>query len=254
MSDLPESSVVPSPLPKSAPVEPVPNSGIALIQKSYFPYSALSLSWAKEEKGVLTTLYTPQTCRTRLHDFWYRSNKNSKYSSMPSGSSDIPTDKEKAVIYFHLGNVGESEASKKRQVLKNLESLNELEKKYGIAPTKVDFVSVQDKMGKQYGYGAVFTGDNDWQSNLWKISIYSFLLKATCLTSFLRSRHDDIVEYGRYLRENEEAFLSKVKTVFEEHFTSEEYTYIHVYSGFVSICTGDNPKMRELLIGEKNVG
>ncbi len=212
--------------------------------------STLSLSWVNRIDGVWTTLYIPTGCRTRLHDYWCNVNKNPKYPHLPTGSlNGVALDQEHTSIFFTVSDRHEE------RVLENIKKLNRIEKKYGISLTTVQFVEYRNKApsNNRLGAGVIFTGDKDWQSNLWKISLYSFLLKAVCCSNFLSSSLEDIKEYAKVYRANRNNLLPKVKTEFTEIAGDyKEFNQVHVLSGFVSICTGQNPKMAALLLtGDK---
>jgi len=218
----------------------------------------LGLSWAKKKDTLWEALYIPQTCRTRLHDYWYTYTKKPSYIPTPNGSTGINLEKEKTNLFFCLSgdNAPLSENNSKTidLVLTNLKKLNRIEKKYKISPTEGEFVSVVNHKDQPMGFGVVFIGNKDWQSALWKISIYSFLIKSVCCDKFWLNRSkEDIRSYSKLLRDNKEMLLSKIKEDIADVFTEDSFENIHVKSGFVSICTGVNPKMAKLLLtGNKN--
>lgn len=219
--------------------------------------SVLGLSWANGVDGVWKALYFPQTCRTRLHDYWFKYFKGKKTYSYgdPSGSIGIALGKEKTNLFFHLSYntsvVAEAHQKEIDLVLINLKKLNRIEKKYKISLTEVEFVSVIDKDNTSIGFGVVFIGDRDWQSSLWKISIYSFLTKSVCCSGFwLNKDKEDIRNYQKLLRSNKEMLLSKIKGEYADILPDNSFEGVHVKSGFVSICTGVNPAMKQLLLTE----
>lgn len=224
---------------------------IYLPKTCWYGVSASSLSWAKkDEEGDWLCLYNPETCRTRLNDYWNKTTKNPSYPYLPGGSLGITLDQENTNIFFCL--VGGADNPLADDVSTNIKKLNRIEKKYGISLTTFEFVDVFSSYTKTFvGLGVVFTGDKDWQSNLWKITLYSFLLKAACSPRFLSSSKEGIKTYSKIYRKYKDKLLPKVKTVFNEVLDYTSFTRVHASSGFVSICSGDNPVMAKILLEEE---
>ena len=100
--------------------------------------------------------------------------------------------------------------------------------KYGILPTTVESASVEGKNC------FVFIGDKQWQSNLWKISLFTYYLKKIVseeeeYDKALYTTTEEGVPY-------EEIFLSKIVTHFDEWIPEKpDFAWTHNASGFVSI-------------------
>jgi hypothetical protein len=89
-----------------------------------------------------------------------------------------------------------------------------------------------------------------WQSEVWKISLYSYYLKLISYKS-VEDLQEPENEYAKILTpEIEMKFLNKINTLCEVPFARMDDA--HNYSGFVSIIKGlHNKRMTKLLLGDK---
>ena len=228
-------------------IETPPVLGAAVLPPHWAAISSYSVAWAKKVKGIWKVLYLPSNCRTRLSDYWYIVNKDSSYGYTPGLSLKEKLDAESTSLFYTLSAVDKEKTIK--EINKNLKSLNKKEKKYGLQLTQVEFVSVSPQ--NMATFGVVFIGDKEWQSNIWKTTIFSFSTKAALHPNFLRSSFAE--EYYQILKPHEEKLLSKIKTEYKEFFTDGGFDAVHVNSGFVTICKGtDNKRMTNLLLKDTN--
>lgn len=199
------------------------------IKFSFFPTAQRSLAWVNKIGEEWTTLYSPEDCRTRLNDYWYKTVKNYSYDWRVQNPVGVVPDEECTAIFFYgrfLTNVK-----------KNIKKLNTLEEEHGIIPTTY---IVTNK-------GIIFIGDKIWQSALWKITLFSFYLKSLTYSKWVDGPE---MEYYPILKPYETTLLQKVVSEKKEILHSTQFCDVHLYSGFVTICQGyHNPTMTKLLLG-----
>lgn len=223
-----------------------------------------ALSWINQNKetGEWELLYSPTTCRTYLNCYWWYSgghgekHKNYDLNVTPLiKGSPAPAEEYTGIFftfstdYLTLKTDGYTMfEGYVETVKKNLESLHQWEEENGLEKTQM--LVADDPTGM---LGIIFIGDKAWRSALWKITLYSYLLKRTTYASFL-PKGTGGEEYWNALKKkgNIHKLLPKVKTFMTEHYVNKGYSGIHGLSGFYTICaTNDNPVMTELLLGEE---
>lgn len=116
-------------------------------------------------------------------------------------------------------------------ILNNIGVLNSLEKEYGIKQTKILLTQEKNTL--------VLEGDKLWQSNVWKISLYSFLLKLLCydlthgLVASKYSSPED--SYAKTLFEKDNLHLLMSNLHMMDEVVHKEIGMAHNYSGFISV-------------------
>lgn len=124
--------------------------------------------------------------------------------------------------------------------IKNMAELNKIEEYYKIPLTKL--------LTTQHDDIVVIEGDKAWQSNCWKMSMYTMYLRRMGWMNFSKPGGTDY-SYARNLNNNkgiEDAFLSLINTEFTEdfrgvggaHSSSGINTIMHYYS--CSLNIGDS--------------
>lgn len=170
-------------------------------------------------------------CRSYLCNYLHASKTNIGNTYVKQPLTSFPLVKEKTYLFVKLtGKLNPDEVKKK------LSLLHKWEKLAGISLTEMQYF--HDKKAP----GILFVGSKCWQSTLWKITIYSYLLKKVF---YQDTQFDSII--NKFLP----ILIKKVKT--ENRETYEKPTdgsYIHALTGFVSICNGGNRPMYKLLFGK----
>ena len=197
----------------------------------------------KEEKGetIWSLGSPPATCRdTLVHAF--EGLKNSKYywswrQNVPKDFS-LPTDK--TVLFI----VDDEWDLKNEWNLKNIEKtihkLHGLEHSFGLALTSFEFIEV--KGSKLTHKGVMFISDPVWSTNLWKYSLYSYLIKKLVYNA---------TEYDKSLRPVFHKFMNHLTKTFKEEFRLNDTQYAYSFCGFKNIADGVNKPMHELLIKQE---
>lgn len=198
----------------------------------------LSFSFLGKGKGTEYIFsHKPQTCRTYLNEVLYKEDHKT-YNHLRTNPEFLLEKNNTVLFVTYNWSLG------KARLLGRIKKLNQLEKKFGIAETQISFVEKSVR-------GIAFFGDKRWQSALWKLTIYSFLIK-----NILHPTLDmEYTMYKKLLDINLETLLSKIiDTKYKDVIPKggDIWMDVHVKSGFVSICSGNNPTMAELL-GVKKV-
>lgn len=182
----------------------------------------------KNEDGTFGLLQDPESCRGYIQDRLYAEDHTDGGLRRGWFYNYGKMSKDKTYILMY-------QASPTR-VEENLASLNEKEKRIGVEETKIYPV-------QNIPSSFIFVGDKVWQSNYWKLSIYTFYLK--------RLNYPDAnPELYVPFRPFEEKFLSKVKNFTQETLKKSwgMASTIHDLTGFYSIATKKNEEMYKLLL------
>jgi hypothetical protein len=183
-------------------------------------YSDFQVCFCKptDVQGIYQDLYDPSACRSRLQDYIYTVTKDKNYPPIYTNGLNIPLDANHTYMHFILPESHNNEKS----VAKNLSRLNRIERGCGLQETVLEYTH----------NGFVSVSDPAWQSNLWKISILSYLLKYIAKGDFFYKG-----EYTwAFPPKVRKVLFSKINTEFKEKITKNEIRQaIHNDSGFVSI-------------------
>ena len=95
----------------------------------------------------------------------------------------------------------------------------------------------------------VLEADKAWQSNIWKISLYTFYIKLFSYKTIKYIQHPEISYTKVLTKDKEDKLLSKITTEFEESY-GINMDAVHENSGFYSIITLRNKEMYNILIGK----
>ena len=188
----------------------------------------------KEEKGE--TIWTlgchPVTCRDSLvHAF--EGLRNPKYywpwrPNVPKNFS-LPTNK---TVLFIVDDKWDL-----KNIKKEIHKLHGLEHSFGLALTSFEFTEV--KGSSLTHKGVMFISDPVWSTNLWKYSLYSYLIKKLVYNT---------KEYDTSLKPVFHKFMNHLTRTFEEEFRLNDTQYAYSFCGFRNIADGVNKPMHELLI------
>lgn len=113
-----------------------------------------------------------------------------------------------------------------KNFINNFAYLTDREKKYGIPESKLYTTDDSSTL--------VIEGDKVWQSNVWKISIYTFYIKLMGYKDITQPNQPEW-NYANKYNPLEEKFLSKIQL--EDEDTLQDLDMAHNYSGFYSIIT-----------------
>ncbi len=191
----------------------------------------------KEEKGetILSLGSHPSTCRDSLVNY-FEGLRNSKYvwhgrQSVPKDFS-LPTDK---TVLFIIDDKWDL-----KNIEKEIHKLHGLEHSFGLALTSFEFIEV--KGSKLTHKGVMFISDPVWSTNLWKYSLYSYLIKKLVYNA---------TEYDKSLRPVFHKFMNHLTKTFKEEFRLNDTQYAYSFCGFKNIADGVNKPMHELLIKQE---
>jgi hypothetical protein len=193
-----------------------------------FSFVRKETSGAKGE-DVYTQLFQPVKCRDFLGDLIY--SKKSGLSICIYGFNysykTHPYDEDMLRLSLTFPN--------KETYLNfkgNYHIIEEKERKYGIKMST--YYKTQDELS------IIIEADPIWQSNTWKLSLFSYYLKLMCYPDVNKPEQPETQYAQKLTKEIEEKLLSKLN-VMEEF--PPEYPGIsgaHNYSGFVSIISYGN--------------
>jgi hypothetical protein len=124
--------------------------------------------------------------------------------------------------------------------IKNFSFLTDKEKAYGIPESKL--YTTDDPAT------FIIEGDKVWQSNVWKISIYTFYIKLMGYKDVTKPSHPESAYLSKY-GPLEDKFLSKINLDVDD--TLEDIDMAHNYSGFYSVITYPQYNMVAKYILEK---
>lgn len=213
-----------------------------MLEKSLFSYSktfAIPIVKIEKDKETWALGSSLRTCRDILVEELYAiQNKNYPWATRKINKKNGFSLLENKTSLFVLDST-----------FKNLESkikkLHDFEKYMDLELTTFKTVSLESKVNKVIHTGIIFLSDPIWKTNLWKFSIYSYLIKKMIY---------DTSEYDNHLKPVFFKFMDKLKTSFEEIFNnnSENPRYAYSSVGFVTIATGYNKPMENLLLKDKN--
>lgn len=182
----------------------------------------------KKNDIIYKLLHSSYQCRMFLVDNFYN-------------KANLPSDKATNAYYFIHSNEVSID-----NILKNLSLLHAFERKAGIFLTKL---IKYDKSG------IIVEGDIEWHNTLWKVSLYSFLLKTLAyLGGIPTGDFNQETVYYKEFKKNEELFCKNMKN--NQELTDRNYDFYtkagimwssHSTPGFYSICSGENPPQRKVM-------
>lgn len=191
-------------------------------------FTTLAKDITREDSYVL--LHNSYQCRMFLVDNVYEERE-----------SRLPPKSALNTLYFLHGREDTI-----TNIINNLPLLNKFEEEAGISLTKL--IPYDEA-------GIIVEGDLEWSKTLWKISLYSFLLKTLAYPKGVPTGGGN--QETTYYREfiiNKKLFCKNIKN--NKELTSSNYDFYakstiiwssHSTPGFYSICIGLNPPQREVL-------
>jgi hypothetical protein len=205
-----------------------------------FQTKSLLFSFVTRKDEVFTQLFQPVKCRDFLGDLIYSKKTGEPvhiYGFSYSYKKD-PYDEDMLRMSLTFPN-----EETLQNFCNNARFLISKEEKADVATTFMNFL-------KKDPLTIVIEADPIWQSNTWKLSLFSYYLKLMCYPDVTKPERPELEYAQKLTKEIENKFLSKLN-VMEEF--PPEYPGIsgaHNYSGFVSIITGNYTKaMNKLLLG-----
>jgi hypothetical protein len=95
----------------------------------------------------------------------------------------------------------------------------------------------------------IIEADPIWQSSTWKLSLFTYYLKLMCYEDIKQLKNPES-EYARLLTPKiEDKLLSKLHS--DEEVIPSTIDIAHNFSGFVSICRGQNKEMHQILLKQQ---
>jgi hypothetical protein len=207
-----------------------------------FQTKSLLFSFVTRKDEVFTQLFQPVKCRDFLGDLIYSKKTGEPvhiYGFSYSYKKD-PYDEDMLRMSLTFPN-----EETLQNFFNNFEELDILATKERIADTNYSTLQLTNDP-----LTLIIEADPIWQSNTWKLSLFSYYLKLMCYPDVTKPERPELEYAQKLTKEIENKFLSKLN-VMEEF--PPEYPGIsgaHNYSGFVSIITGNYTKaMNKLLLG-----
>jgi hypothetical protein len=205
-----------------------------------FQTISLLFSFVKKEGDTYTQLFQPVKCRDFLGDLIY--SKKSGLSICIYGFNysykTHPYDEDMLRLSLTFPN--------KETYLNfkgNYHIIEEKERKYGIKMST--YYKTQDELS------IIIEADPIWQSNTWKLSLFSYYLKLMCYPDVNKPEQPETQYAQKLTPEIETRLLSKLHVLEEP--LQDSVSMAHNYSGFVSIIGSplgsQNQPMHTLLLG-----
>jgi hypothetical protein len=205
-----------------------------------FQTKSLLFSFVTRKDEVFTQLFQPVKCRDFLGDLIYSKKTGEPvhiYGFSYSYKKD-PYDEDMLRMSLTFPN-----EETLQNFCNNARFLISKEEKADVATTFMNFL-------KKDPLTIVIEADPIWQSNSWKLSLFSYYLKLMCYPDVTKPEQPESEYAQKLTKEIEEKLLSKLNVM--EEFPPEypSISGVHNYSGFVSIIRGYNTKeMQTLLLG-----
>lgn len=170
----------------------------------------------------------PSKCRDFLGDcIWsMKTGNEAQIYGFQYNYADMPYDLETTRFSLQFPN-----EESKGYFLTNLPQLHEKEAKAGVKLTEVFTTNHKDRL--------IIEADKSWQSNLWKLSLYTFYIK---MISYKDIKHlkDPESDYIKELTSEKETKLLDAVTKEVKEIMHDNISIVHNYSGFYSLLQGTN--------------
>ena len=193
----------------------------------------------KLDEDSFKQLHNHAKCRDFLGDvIWSNKTGNnvgiySFYYKKPG--NEIDADKTRLSLRFPDG---ESEGN----FMANLHFLQEKEANYGLSQLVVFKTQVKHHW--------IIEADSDWQSNLWKISLFTFYIKLLSYKTPKEAKEPENEYLADLTPKKEHKLMSHIKVMFDEKFGNGIYE-VHNNSGFHSLLNGNlnDTTMQKIVMG-----
>lgn len=193
----------------------------------------------KIDNTTYKQIHTEVKCRDFLGDvLWSKFTKNNTYIyrfKFDYNQANLDEDKLRLSLKF-------PDIESKNNFINNIDKLNNLFKSCGVEPTF--FLETHNA-----AY-LIIEADPAWQSNIWKLSLFTFYLKVFSYKS-TRSLKSPENKYIRVLTPTIKRKLFKQIKNKTEEFYYDTISETHNFSGFYSIIEKNyDSKMNEILLGK----
>lgn len=216
-------------------IEKYPKESLAEIFQSLdIKFSFLN----KINETTYKQIHTEVKCRDFLGDvLWSKATKRNVYIyGFKFNHDQADLDKEKLRVSLKF-----PDEKSKNNFINNIDKLNKLFKPCKTEPTI--FIETDDT---DY---LIVEADPAWQSNIWKLSLFTFYLKVFSYksTRSLKTPEDGYIK--SLTLETKKKLFKQIKDKTEE-FYYDTISMAHNYSGFYSIIKGKNEETYKILLGE----
>jgi hypothetical protein len=204
-----------------------------------FQSISLLFAFVNKKENIYSQIFFPVKCRDFLGDcIW------SKATGLPAQIYSFSFDNNKTPLDTNYLRM--SLTFPTIEVLDNFKnnfsSLNKKEATVNPVITRTNYFETDDPLT------LIIEADPIWQSNVWKISLYTYYLKLLCYKDVKELKSPEN-EYAKLLTpEIEKKFLDNLSVTTEKH--DDSIHIAHNFSGFISIIKKLNKEMNSLLLGK----